>query len=161
MKRYMFWIRSILITLLAGWICMLHFFSAQPAEESGSLSEGFCYRIAQITVADFDTFSPAEQAEIVGKFQKPVRKTAHFCEYALGGLLVMLLLNTFSLSSRVRWAFGAGFGLLNAALDELHQGFVAGRSPEVGDVLLDVCGVLCGMAVVWAIFWWRKKHTLR
>ena len=159
MKRYIWLIRSVLIALLFVWIGMLHFFSAQPADVSSSLSEGICYRIAQYTVADFEQASPEEQAEIVGKFQTPVRKAAHFCEYALGGFLALLFLNTFALLPRFTWLLGGGFGLINAILDELHQSFVAGRGPGVGDVLLDLAGFLVGMAFVWITrLWWRNRR---
>lgn len=162
MKRYIWYIRGILLVLLAGWVGMLHVFSAQSAEDSSALSEGICYRIAQITVADFEELSPEKQAEIVGHFQKPVRKAAHFCEYALGGFVAMALLSTFLFAPLITWLLGGGFGVINAALDEWHQGFVSGRSPEAGDVLLDSIGFLCGMAVLFLLLLWaRKKRTLR
>lgn len=161
MKQYIWYIRGALLVLLACWVGMLHFFSAQPAAESGSLSEGICYRIAQLTVANFEECSPEEQAEIIGRFQKPVRKTAHFCEYALGGIPAMALLGTFSLTPLVTWLVGGGFGVVNAVLDEWHQGFVAGRSPEAGDAVLDSIGFVCGMAAMLLFLWVRKKRALR
>ncbi len=49
--------------------------------------------------------------------------------------------------------------LIYAATDELHQGFVDGRSPKVMDVIIDTIGGLAGAGVIivlWIIF--RRKN---
>ena len=43
-------------------------------------------------------------------------------------------------------------GTLYAVTDEIHQIFVAGRSCELSDVLIDSAGVLCGVVIItWII----------
>lgn len=42
-------------------------------------------------------------------------------------------------------ALGVAYG----ALDEWHQGFVPGRSPDPWDLLADVTGVLAGYGLMW------------
>ncbi len=73
-------------------------------------------------------------------------KIVHFALYlALGGLL-----------ARARWVSGTGarhelfllVGWVYAAVDEWHQGFVPGRSPELGDWLADAVGVASGYFIV-------------
>ncbi|MBR6834390.1 MAG: hypothetical protein IKM72_00100, partial [Oscillospiraceae bacterium] len=55
----------------AGLICliacmvMIFVFSSQNADISGNLSEGITYKIASLTVKDFETFSYEKQKEIV------------------------------------------------------------------------------------------------
>lgn len=44
-------------------------------------------------------------------------------------------------------ALGVAYG----ALDEWHQGFVPGRSPDPWDLLVDVVGVSAGYGLVWWI----------
>ena len=147
--------RGVLILLLIGWVGMLHAFSSQNGEVSGSLSDGFGYRLARLTVPSFDTLPPEEQAQIVEELQTPIRKTAHFLEYALGGVLAAGLLYTFALSPQLHWLWGGAFGLINAIGDECHQLFTPGRSGQVTDVLLDTAGFLCGMLL---LFWIRKRR---
>ncbi len=69
-------------------------------------------------------------------------KVVHFVLYlALGGLL-----------ARARWVGGTEgwhgafllVGLLYAAIDEWHQSFVPGRTPEPADWLADAAGVAVG-----------------
>lgn len=151
-------LRCVLTLLLAGWVCMLHVFSAQNAETSSALSGGICWELARLTVEGFEELPEPEQEAIVEQLQWPVRKTSHFCEYALGGLLAAALLASFSLSRLRQWLLGGGFGLLNALLDEWHQSFTPGRSPGLSDVLLDLCGFLCGMAVLFFALWLRQKR---
>ena len=43
------------------------------------------------------------------------------------------------------------FGAVVAASDEFHQAFVASRAASPIDALIDVAGVLAGLAVVWLI----------
>ncbi len=57
---------------------------------------------------------------------------------------------------------GSGLGIIGviasliisvvyAATDELHQYFVAERSAEIMDIVIDGCGALAGICLVWAI----------
>jgi VanZ family protein len=42
--------------------------------------------------------------------------------------------------------FALALGAAYALLDEWHQVFVAGRTAQLGDILIDSAGVLCGIA---------------
>lgn len=76
-----------------------------------------------------------------------VRKTAHFCEYALLGILASQALDP---NRRVSRGAIVATALLCAAvpsIDETIQLFVPGRSGQVTDVLLDCCGAATGMGL--------------
>ena len=76
-----------------------------------------------------------------------VRKAAHFCEFALlGGELALLL---WTLGRRVLFSLYPPlfWGLSIAVTDEYLQSFLD-RSPQVSDVVLDFSGVMAGIAAV-------------
>jgi VanZ family protein len=76
-------------------------------------------------------------------------KTGHFLGYALLGVLVLralaggrfagITLRTAILAIVVSSAYGAS--------DEFHQRYVAGRTPDVMDLLADACGSSAGVAL--------------
>lgn len=70
-----------------------------------------------------------------------VRKLAHFSEYFMLGVLL-----SFTASRRVAWP-QALLGAAVACADESIQLFVPGRSGQFSDVLIDSCGMLCGLAI--------------
>ncbi len=83
------------------------------------------------------------------------RKTAHFLVF---GVLAYLAATA---ARRLQVPHAALVGLVVAvsygAIDEFHQGFVVGRSPLVGDVLIDAAGALAG-ATLW---WWVHQRRTR
>ncbi len=76
-----------------------------------------------------------------------VRKAAHFTEYAVEGVLVGWCGRQFydKIYDHVDRILLTGF--LTAFFDETIQLFVEGRSGEVGDMWIDVCGFVCGLIV--------------
>ena len=86
----------------------------------------------------------------------PLRKLAHFLEFAsLGTLLVwktgMLKKGTFFRPL----CLGAGAALL----DECIQFFSPGRAPRVLDWSIDCLGVLLGLGIINSILYFRRKNT--
>jgi VanZ family protein len=89
-----------------------------------------------------------------------VRKTAHFVEYSILGLLLWRLVRLDPAWESCRsWQYWTALLLaaLYAASDEYHQKFVPGRNAAVSDVLLDTCGAGVGLALVWAARRLRRK----
>lgn len=80
-----------------------------------------------------------------------VRKAAHFAEFALLGAL-------WGGCGRVYpWRWIALWGLPTGVIDECLQFFAPGRAPMVADVLIDVAGYLCGLAILWIFVYLRRK----
>ena len=81
-----------------------------------------------------------------------VRKGAHMTEYAILALLTLRAVRI-SWRDRPRNGFYATAGIAlaiaaaYAATDEFHQCFVPGRTPSLGDVLIDSGGAAAGLAV--------------
>lgn len=80
-----------------------------------------------------------------------VRKSAHFSEYALEGVLTVLLFVVYYLKpAKSMWA-SALTGLVTATVDESIQFFSAGRAPGFLDVCIDMAGFICGMLFMFAV----------
>ena len=73
-----------------------------------------------------------------------IRKCGHFTEYFILSLLVLRGIRAGKRDVRLRWSLAAiAIVACYASLDEFHQIFVPGRTPAVGDVLLDSIGGIC------------------
>lgn len=82
-------------------------------------------------------------------------KVLHFGAYALLGLL--LAHGAASSGASTRWAVPLGW--LYAASDEIHQGFVPGRSMDPADWAADALGVLAGAFAYTRFQAWRRGRT--
>ncbi len=121
-------------------------FSDQDGEESGSLSRqlsGKCTEVLEdISGEEWDS---VKEERVAAEIEDPLRKLAHFTEYAGVGLLVCLIcrlwLDKRQLCSRIPvvWV------LFSAILDEWHQSFVPGRNADFADVCLDTLGGAVGV----------------
>jgi hypothetical protein len=80
-----------------------------------------------------------------------VRKSAHFTEYMILGILTA---RGFKISKKSPW-WAILACAVYAGTDECHQSFVPGRSCEVNDVALDTIGATFGVLIYW--FFTRKK----
>ena len=152
MKKHVFRIAAVLITL--GWMALIFGFSAQSGEESGGLSALIAQPITDVIAA---WQGLEDQEALYQQVDGAVRDMAHFCEYAVLGCLLTMALNGFGFSWRwLPWLTGVVY----AVLDEWHQSYSPGRVCDPADVLIDACGVLCGVFLThWMFKTWRKKHV--
>ncbi len=89
-----------------------------------------------------------------------IRKAAHFCEFALLGLLMFfdLLLSLTSFFSKstkqliLCTAISPSISFAVACIDETLQLFSEGRAAQLSDVLLDTCGAICGSIVAFCAY---------
>lgn len=118
-------------------------FSAQDAEESGNVSQFFSAKCAEF----FNSVAGGrwDRDVLAEAIESPLRKLAHFTEYACMGVLVNILVSQWMKPGRKRYLLTILWVFLSAAGDELHQYFVPGRYASFLDVLLDTCGGASGM----------------
>lgn len=164
--------------------------SAMPADDSTELSTGVIWHIVGLIVPGYDQLPGAEQLRWQEALQHPVRKAAHFLEYAaLGALALNLTMqvarergsrngggestDAHSLSGETDEAAHATptlpqlalaawvFATAYAATDELHQLFVPGRTGQLSDVALDSVGSLTGTALFALIMCAIKHHRTK
>lgn len=98
---------------------------------------------------------PAMGEETLDLIHHCIRKTAHFVEYAVLGILAWRTVRVdpafASFSPRRKLWFALIFCLLYASTDEFHQIFVPTRQPAVQDVMLDTSGSAFGVLAAWAV----------
>ena len=145
MKRQtIFRIVSILLT--AAWMAVIFYMSSQTADDSDLLSSGICYRICKIFVKGFEEMDMSVRLEMAASISFIVRKTAHFTEYTLLGILLSCSFRSFGTGKPLLWPAFTGF--LYAVSDEMHQLFISGRSGQIRDVCIDTAGVILGVIIV-------------
>ena len=130
-------------------LCMMYIifqFSAATGVESSGTSGKICAKIVDVADETLDLGLSYEKKVLYAqKIEHPIRKLAHFSEYALLAATVALPLYVYGMRGiplmLVAGAVCVGF----ACTDEYHQSFVSGRSPSKKDVMIDSTGAFCGI----------------
>lgn len=76
-----------------------------------------------------------------------VRKVAHFTIYFIGGFLIFNLLIQYDIEKKKCILYSILFIIAYAAMDEIHQYFIAKRTAKIMDVGIDTMGGILGIAV--------------
>jgi VanZ family protein len=104
---------------------------------------------------------PTISPEALERAHLIVRKGAHVTEYAVLAILVLRALRILRDHAIARWSWSlAGWALAASAAygatDEFHQTFVPSRGPSIHDVVIDSCGAIVGLTIVY--LWTRRRH---
>lgn len=141
--------RKVIIYLFLTLAVMtaIFIFSSQDGDNSQQISDGLLARIKELI-----ELLPPLTDDGAGK---DVRKYAHMFEYALLGITSVLLFAELFWQRTQPNACAAVtayiFCFAYAALDELHQYFVPGRSAQFSDVLVDSVGFTAGIMLIIAV----------
>ena len=162
-KLIMIWaVRVILIALILCWMIIIFNFSAADGAESSALSDKITIKVIRLMESDYAKMSEKSREQFFQTVSFVVRKTGHFGEYGILGAIWILLLLSFekirNIKKRIIWLTAMGICLVYAVSDEIHQGFVDGRTPKVLDVGIDTLGGLAGagfILIIWLIV--RRK----
>lgn len=127
--------KTILIILILIWMITVFIFSNQASTESSSTSGKVIEIIMKVLNIDISD-------EKIQELQLPIRKLAHFTIYAIGGLLITLLINQYNILTVQKIIYSQLFITIYAITDELHQYFIPGRAGCITDVLIDSAGGL-------------------
>ncbi len=145
---------ALLFLGILATMVMIFLFSSENQTQSGDRSGKVTEHIAPIVVPDYEKRPAEEQTQIVKQLGVPVRKLAHMTEYALLAVLTGALLVAWEDRNwqrpAFRWGVPAAFCLLYASTDEFHQIF-SSRGASVVDVLIDFCGALLGLCLLWGV----------
>ncbi len=156
--KYISWLPAVIIMVI------IFCFSSTPATTSGESS----LMISQTLLNAYEhitdlSYGESARQQVLLELDHIVRKTAHFIEYAFLAAAWVLHFMVRGKGFRI----GAGLSIFitsaYAATDEFHQTFVAGRSGQISDVLLDSCGAVTGalffLSLIVIIKKLRNKHT--
>ena len=133
------------------WYSVIFGFSAQDGEKSGSLSGAVAEAVMKLFGGD-----PGGEARHT--LEHIIRKGAHMTEFAILALLIFCAVYAWTGVKNLK-AFAAAFVLTVccAALDEFHQTFVPDRAGRAADVLIDSCGALPALSLLFFIL--RRKNS--
>lgn len=130
--------KTILPMLLFLWVAFIFFHSFQPIDRSMEES-GWVLELLQ-------TFFPFLSMYLV-------RRLAHFTEFAVLGMLAVLLFGGRCKKAWQALLFSAMTGMATALCDETVQLFSEGRSGRIQDAWLDIAGACTGAVLTFAV--WR------
>lgn len=144
--------KFLLLTFIPAilWVMIITGFSGESGEKSSSLSLRVTKEI--VSIIDYNNnMSDEEFNNLVDKLHTPVRKLAHFTEYAILFVLIYvpMILNFKNKDQKIfnkLWIVSFVLCVLCAASDEIHQLFVQDREGKFIDVCIDSSGAfICGM----------------
>ena len=134
-------VRWILPVLCIAWMIFIWHFSFSPATESAETSGD----VRQVLNGVLENWGVSFRFS-----DHTVRKTAHFTEFFVLGLLAAGA----GLSANLEFPFltAALAPIFAAAVDETIQRFVPGRACLFTDALLDCAGGFCGVLLVFLFY---------
>lgn len=151
MRSHQVFSRTAVFCPAAAWYLVIWHFSAQPAAVSGALSDRLLYRLLEALNGVFREQSEEGKRAIVLFFSFFERKAAHmFLYFVLTGLL-LLALYRLSCGFCLKASLALGLCGILAAVDEIHQRFVPGRSGEFRDVAVDLAGGAILLLLCWLV----------
>lgn len=136
------WRRLLLWLPALAWYAVIFLFSAQTGTESGEISDRLAFDLLRLETDNPWTLSEVQYA-LFQLVTFLLRKAAHMAVYFVLTAFLLLALSRLLSSTRRQAAWAIGLCAVLAALDELHQYFVPGRSCQLRDVVIDTLGGLC------------------
>lgn len=137
--------KRIFSVLVILWMIVIFVFSGRDATQSTEDSYTVGMFVGEIVVEGFSELPETEKYEFAASVDHPIRKCAHALEYAVLGALLVGALYDYKCAWYRRLLFPWIIAILYAGTDEFHQRFVAGRSCQFTDVIIDGCGALVGI----------------
>lgn len=125
--------------LVVAWMLVIFLFSNEGATVSDTRSDAIVGVVSAIVSWDNTILTVL------------VRKAAHIVAYFVLGALLFNAIRQHRLGALQAATISIAVAALYAILDETHQLFVAGRSGEVRDVLLDTVAAIGGTAACYGI----------
>ena len=152
------WVLVFALAVLAT-ACMIFAFSAQDGADSSETSGRIAWAVMRLFHPEYDSLDALEQARLFSAYQHAVRKTAHFCEFALLGCFLYLLFFALGYRWQSRWKAPLAWlaGTLYACSDEWHQMYVGARAASWQDVGIDSAGVLFGVLAAGAVLFLSQR----
>lgn len=165
------------------WMAVIFWFSANNGDNSSLQSGKVSYMVASVVDKALNLdMSDVERMDFSHSISFIVRKTAHFTEYFILGLLLYIAISMnfgavmemkdlkwkFGYILKMRYFFPVLIVFFYAMTDEIHQYFVPDRCCSFKDVLIDTAGGFTGILIViiiryirGRIAYNRARHSVR
>lgn len=127
------------------WLIVIFMFSNEDGVKSSKTSDGFIIKV--MDVLKLKKEDPLENERLIDKYTLLIRKGAHFFAYLILSILVYSFLSEFGYTKCKLGLFTILLCMGYAALDELHQYFIPGRSARILDILIDTGGATLGCII--------------
>lgn len=142
-KKSAIWLALMIITMIGIFLL-----SNQSFEVSHNVSHTVAKAVSIETTYDWEDASGVPLT-----FGLTLRKYAHIAVFGLFGFFTIGYFRRFVTVTMICTGY--------AVFDEIHQLLVPGRGASIKDILLDVVGILIGIAI-WSVFknvllTWRKR----
>ena len=144
-------LRKMAVSIVAAMLLLCLYgiifsFSEQDAATSGSLSHMISEKCVElVNTLTGGKWTESFMAGLADYFEHPIRKLAHFAEYACMGILVYTMWRPWKKRNKWLYLLVTVWVFVSAAGDEIHQLFVPGRYGCFADVLLDTIGGMFGI----------------
>lgn len=132
--------------LVIIWLIVIFSFSSQNGVKSTNTSDIVTSMVVNVTTNV--TNKELSREEVKKKVEDStfyIRKTAHFTEYLILGVLVLNFLSTYGKINKRMLIIALIFCYLYAVSDEIHQIFMPGRTAKVLDTFIDGAGAFLGI----------------
>ena len=154
--------RKFSIILLILWMIVIFMFSQESAdsssEKSDSVANVLVDIISNVTGKDY---TGNEFINVLDNCIVIVRKSAHFLEYLILGILMINVVKNYKDINNCLFFISLLFCIMYAISDEVHQLFIPGRSCEILDVLIDSTGSLIGIFIYYLFNSRRLKERVK
>lgn len=132
--------------LVIIWLIVIFSFSSQNGVKSTNTSDIVTSMVVNVTTNV--TNKELSREEVKKKVEDStfyIRKTAHFTEYLILGVLVLNFLSNYGKINKRTLIMALIFCYLYAVSDEVHQIFISGRTAKVLDTFIDGAGAFLGI----------------
>lgn len=136
------------IILLVLWMIVIFMFSQDSAASSSEKSDTIASTIINL-ISDITNSDNIEY--YIDNVIVFVRKSAHFLEYFILGVLVINVLKDHRDITFGACLFAVIFCLLYSISDEIHQIFISERSCRILDIVIDTLGSISGVSLYYLI----------
>ena len=137
--------KSLSILLVFLWLFVVYGMSSFDADISQSQSNIVVNLINELfNISNIDT---------INTISFIVRKTAHFCEYLILGILMYNMFHNFNKKTYIAIIIC----ILCAICDELYQSLIPGRSTKLLDIIIDSSGSTLGVYTLYLFIKYKPK----
>lgn len=153
--------KNIYKVLLIIWMIIIFIFSNDPSGKTEEKTNSFIETIIEIVEVVTGNEKNSEEIEkIVDELFYLIRKLAHFTEYFILGILMLLALKYEIKKEETLYYLSIIFCVLYAGSDEFHQLFVEGRNGNIKDVIIDSCGSILSITISCYYLWIKKMNQI-